>query len=600
MKTRKIIAFITYSMLSGCFFSCQQDAWDDHYNDQAIESNDFTIWSGDIESYIKAQSDLTTIATLLDNQGMFDSTSTSKEYTYIVCNNEVLSAGLSVADSVFAKNCVSDIAVAPSKLVEGFGIYTRLGKNVWVYDQDSTIYLDDYKLTKKVKANNGYIYYVDGIIPIRQSIYEELKGLGSNYSDFVALVEKYEETYFDKENSTPSGVDAMGNTLYSDSVISVRNTLMDRYTEDGLKLWDMRSENYVTTMFVPSNELVEKAINSALDSIPVWLGRTATDADKEKFEKWIVKACFANQRLSDAAVSSSGADFSCVGGYVKEIDETQDAETYESMDAARWRPSVQTVDVNSKVDLSNGAAYFLTNLKIPNHIVIYRVKSKFYQVWKELTATQKSKYFRWENWTDPDILYGAQSEFTLSTTLPTMYYNVLTAIPSAAAIADSLMCSVTYDGLLYNSTTEKVTEAYLPAGEYYLRMGFKHSLRYSINILFNDSLLVKHMMLYAQGSNFHFDRGSAGTLGFYGSSSIGYPEGFDYNDWVEKDIKAVAYDTDGFQVAIVNIPRSGNFTITIQSEDDSYLYTAANKRSVSNVTQLMMYHWCLRPTLNNY
>jgi hypothetical protein len=599
MKTRKIITFITYCMLSGCLLSCQ-DAWDDHYNDTSIDSEDFTIWSGDIESYIKAQSDLTTIATLLENQGMFKNTSTSKEYTYIVCNNEVISAGLSVTDSVFAKNCVSDAAVAPSKLTDGFGIYTRLGKNIWVYDQDSTLYLDNYKLTKKVKASNGYIYYVNGIIPIRQSVYEKLKSLGSDYSDFISLVEKYEETYFDKENSTPSGVDAMGNTLYSDSVIAVRNTLMDRYTEGGLKCWDMRSENYVSTMFIPNNELVEKAINSALDSIPIWLGRQATDADRVKFEKWIVRACFVNQRLSDAAVSSSASDFSCVGGYVQEIDETQDAETYESIDAARWRPSVQTVDVNNKVELSNGQAYFLTNLKIPNHIVIYRVKSKFYQLWTALTDVQRNQYFRWENWTEPQILNDAQGEFTLSTTLPTMYYHVLTAIPNANAIADSLMCSVTYDGLLYNTTSGKVTEAFLPAGEYYLRMGFKHSLRYSINILFNDSLLVEHMMLYAQGSNFHFDRGSAGTLGFYGSSSIGYPEGFDYNDWVEKDAKAVAYDTDGYQVAIVNIPRSGHFTITIQSEDESYLYTTTNLRSKNNVTQLMMYHWCLRPTLNNY
>jgi hypothetical protein len=181
-----------------------------------------------------------------------------------------------------------------------------------------------------------------------------------------------------------------------------------------------------------------------------------------------------------------------------------------------------------------------------------------------------------------------------------MYYHVLTAIPSEEAIADSLVCSVNYDGLLYNSKTRKLTEVHLPAGEYYLRMGFKHSLRYCISIYFNDELLVEDMLLFAQGSNFHFDRGSVSDMDYFGSSTIGFPEGYSWRDWIEKNEKAVAYDTDGYQVAIVNLPHSGNFTITIESNDNSYLYTTVNGRSKNNVTQLMMYHWCLRPTTNNY
>jgi hypothetical protein len=599
MKIKEIKALTTCFLLSGCLISCQ-DSWDAHYSETVVESEGFTVYSGDVESYIKEQPDLTLIASILDEQGMFESTSKSKGYTFIVCDNEVLSGGLSVPDSVFAKNCVSDISIAPSKLTEGLGIYTRLGKNIWVYNKNDSLYLDDYKLIKKVKAQNGYIYYVDGQIPIRQSVYEMLKNLGSDYSEFVALIEKYEESYFDKENSTPSGVDGMGNTIYSDSIISVRNTLMDRYTEDGLKTWDMRSEDYVTTLFIPNNKMVEECIQSALDSVPKWLGRTATTSDQTKFEKWIVRACFVNRRLSDAEVSTGGADFDCVGGYVQEIDETLDKTDYESIDPARWRPSVQKVDLSSKVKLSNGEAFFLNNLRIPNHIVIWRAKAKFYQVWNAMTSTQKTQYFRWTNWIDPLIINDAQGEFTLSETLPTMHYHVLAAIPSATAIADSLVCSVTYDGVLFNPTTEKISEVYLPAGEYYLRMGFKHSLRYSINILFNDSLVVKHMMLYAQGSNFHFDRGSVSTLDYYGSTAVGYPEDYNWKDWIEVNEKAAAYDTDGWEVAIVNLHKSGNFTITIQSEDDSYYYSSVNARTKNNVTQLMMYHWCLRPTLNNY
>jgi hypothetical protein len=598
MKTVNIRALVACCLMAGGFLSCQ-NTWEDHYTQSAMESEDLVIWTGDIESYIHSQTDLTRIDSLLTSQGMYTETAVTNGYTYVVYDNAAMLERNAANDADLALNSVSDIAVSPTKLIKGFGIGTRLGKNIWVNEVGSTTYLDNFRLTKKVKATNGYVYYVEKVVPIRPSVYDELKNLGSNYSQFVSLVEKYEESYFDQINSTPTGVDQQGNVTY-DSIISVRNTLMDRYTADGLKMWDMRSENYISTMFIPSNTLVNNAIQAALDSIPKWLGRAATPADRTKFEKWIVSSCFVNRRLAADEVASTGADFDCVGGYQLIIDKTQDAKTYEAIDPARWRPSVQTVDANNPVALSNGVAYFLNSLKIPNHIVIYRVKSKFYELWGAMTADQKAKYFRWNNWIEPQILNDAQSSFTLSATLPTMYYHVLTAIPSAAAIRDSLVCSVTYDGLLYNSATNKLTEAYLPAGEYYLRMGFKHSLRYSINIWFNDRKVVDDMLLQATGSNFHFDRGSVSDLDFYGSSSIGFPEGYDWRDWFEKDPKSVAYDTDGYQVAIVTIPRSGNFTITIESNDDSYLYDATNLRTKNNVTQLMMYHWCLRPTRNNY
>ncbi|MBS1353176.1 MAG: hypothetical protein HPZ82_06560, partial [Coprobacter sp.] len=145
-----------------------------------------------------------------------------------------------------------------------------------------------------------------------------------------------------------------------------------------------------------------------------------------------------------------------------------------------------------------------------------------------------------------------------------------------------------------------LVECNLPAGEYYLRMGFKHSLTYSLSIYFNDQLLIKDMSMSAQGSNYHFDRGGASEMEFFGSSSIAYPEGFDAQAWFELDPKSVAYDTDGYQVAIVNLPTDGNFRIKIESSDEATFYTTTNGRSKNNVSQLMMYHWCLRPTKNNY
>lgn len=494
-----------------------------------------------------------------------------------------------------------------------------------------------------------------------------MQALGDDYSIFKDLVASYEEEYFDAENSTPDGVDDMGNTYYSDSVISVRNTLMDRYTQNGVSYWNMRSENYTTTMFIPSNALIEKALNDAYTNLPIWLNRAVTASDSAKFQKWIVEACFSNRRLSPEEVMTGAPDFYAVGGYVRTIDESQDLEEYNLSDSAYWRPSVQLVDPTRTDTLSNGLVYYLSDFKIPNHVVIYRVKARFYEIWAAMSDAQKAQYFRWTNWTDPLICNDAQSPFTLSETLPTMYYHVLTAVPTQDAIlsataVDSLnksrtllasaevtldslqaiaspdsltlvaidslthsidsltlvipqqelfaagvkesdyLCSVEYDGLLYNSSDKNfgLVECNLPAGEYNLRMGFKHSLTYSLSIYFNDRLLVKDMSMAAQGSNFHFDRGGASEMTFFGPLSVTYPEGFDAQAWFELDPKSIAYDTDGYQVAVVNIPSDGNFRIRVESSDMASIISTTTDRSKNNVAQLMMYHWCLRPTVNNY
>lgn len=599
-KIQYLAALLLPMLVSGC------SEWSDHFDEAGMTaSGNVEIYNGDIVSYMKNTQDVSSMSTLFASNGIYDSTFADREYTFIVCNNEVYSAQQQqIADAKqYARYSVANLAVNPNSLTEGYGIHTRSGKSVWVYGSGDEAKLDDYNITKRVKTNNGYVYYVDGVIPVRASVYEYLNTLSGDYADFKTLVQKYEERYFDRAHSTITGVNNAGQTTY-DSVWVTRSELMDRYTSAGVEQWNMRSENHETTMFIPTNTQIKTAINNALDSIPVWLNREATDADKEKFEKWIVKACFVSNRLENDEVSAIAPGFESVGGYQKIIDTQNDETDYKSIDPAWWLPSVQRANIDSKVTLSNGCAYKLNNFKIPNHIVIYRVKSRFYELWNAMTDTQKTSYFRWTNWQNPLVINDCQGEFTLSNTLPTMYYHELTAEPTQEAHDSAWHCMVDYDGLVYDDNSGSVQEVNLPAGEYYLRMGFKHSLTYSVSISFNDSLLVKNMCLNAQGSNFHFDRGAASEVPHYGLGGIAYPEGFDPDEWMEKDAKAIAYDTDGYTVGIVKLKKSGNFHITIDSYDNAQLYTYkigdVGVRTKNNIQQLMMYHWCLRPTINNY
>lgn len=582
---------------SGLFLASCDDSWDSHYGNQAFENGSISVYAGDAAAFLRDQSDLTVLTDLFEQKGMSRNLPNDHQYTLVVYPDSTLAGTIYANDTTYADYCVCDVAVSPSAMTDGKGLRMRYGKNVWVSRPNGKLYIDQFPVSKIVKTQNAYVYYLsDGVVPVRKSVYEVLNSLGSDYSEFKKLVKRYEKVYFDKEHSTPIGFNSEGNTVYSDSVWAVKNTLMDRYTTDGLDYWNMRSEDFLSTMLIPSNAVIKSALDTALAKIPRYLGRAATPADRLKFEKWMVRACFLNKRLSKEQITGT-SDFDCVGGFLKD---TLEGKTFSAYEAAMWRPTVQKCRTEDMIHSSNGACYFVDFLKVPNNVVIYRLKSKHYQLWNAMTPVQRAKYYRWSNWILPDILYNAQGEFELSPSLDIMYYHELTAEPSKAAIRDSLMCSVTYDGLLL-TPDNKVVESRVPAGEYYLRMGFKHSLLYSLSIYFNDSLLVKDMVMYAQGSNYHFDRGSVGVVDYNGAMSIGYPEGYNWKDWAAKSEKAQAYDTDGYQVAIVNVPKEGNFTIKVESYDNAFLYgNNHTTRDGSNVSQLMMYHWTLRPTKNNY
>ena len=594
---------ICHLSFSAALTACSE--WNDHYEESQLATSHIEVYDGDVASFMKSDSNFGLISALFQETGVYESMKPDGKYTFIVCDNAVFSKSEITDKPRFANYCVADLAISPAQLSEGFGIRTRANKNIWVYGTGSSLRLDDFNVVKTVKAANGYIYVIDGVLPIRYSVYEYLQSLGDDYSLFKQFVADEEATMFDAEHSTPIGISDEGQTVYDSLMITV-NSLADRYTEDGIQQWNMRDEAYLTTMFIPNNALIEKAMKSALDSIPSWLYREPTAADTLKFRQWIVRACFADRRIAASELSADAPIFASTTGYQRVEDKQADRITYKSVDPAYWLPARQTVDTGHAVSLSNGLAYYCTDLKIPNHVVIYRVKNRLYQVWNAIPEEQLNTYFRWTNWTMPRILENAQGEFKLTDDprWPTIYYHVLTAEPTADAVRDSLMCSVEYDGLMYNETDNTVRECRLPAGEYYLRMGFKHSLTYSLSMYFNDRLLVKDMVMNAQASNFHLDRSGASDIPRYGALYAGYPEGYDPAEWLGVNESASAYDTDGYTVGLVTLEKNGNFTIRIESADNAYRYPYAlgdvTQRTGKNVAQLMMYHWCLRPTINNY
>lgn len=580
--------------------SCSE--WDDHYDEKAIFTDKVNVFNGDIVSCLKSDANLSGALQIFEQSGELKTTTADKQYTLVVSENSDIASAAIADKNLFARYSISDIAVTPSELTDGFGINNRAGKTIWVYGSGTSVKIDNFSIKRTIKTDNGYIYVIDGVLPVRQSVYEYLNSLGEDYSTFKRLVASYEERVFDREHSAPTGINQAGETVY-DSVFITRNTLMDRYTDGGVEQWNMRKEQYVTTMFIPSNEQIATALQSALDSIPVWLNRPATNADREKFEEWIVRACFSDKRLEPEQVNASASDLTAVRGYRMYINEIADETTYKESEETWWRPSVQTVDASNRVNLSNGCAYFCTNFKIPNHVVIYRVKTRFYQIWDARNIRNDNElmhqYFNWINMDESTVrtsVYTLASYDALAQYgWPGIDYNLLSVFPTEEACADSLVCGVEYVGLVYDAENDEALECHLPAGEYYLRMGFDRTTIYTFDIFFNDKLVVSDL----KSGLMNADR-IANDIPTYGIMAPGYPEGYDPDEWREYDANVAAYDTDGYTVGIVQQKKNGTFRIRVESKDLTKRFVRTEPGDGSNSTQLMMYHWCLRPTHNNY
>ena len=156
--------------------------WSDHYDESGVSTDQISIYNGDIVSYMKSTGDVSQFSNLLAEAGIYDSVYVGNDYTFIVCNNDVFASGASNITNRkrFAQYSVCDMAVAPSTLKDGYGLQTRSGKTVWVYGNADAFRFDQFGIDKVVKTNNGYIYYIKGVLPIRSSVYEYLNSLGEN------------------------------------------------------------------------------------------------------------------------------------------------------------------------------------------------------------------------------------------------------------------------------------------------------------------------------------------------------------------------------------------------------------------------------------
>lgn len=562
--------FLTTLLALGLLVSCSELKDDDHYGnyDTQIANNELKIVNVSSEEYINSRSDLSGINELFRSQGIYEELNKKGQLsTMLVVTNDHFKAPAEKTDFI-TRSHISDISISPANLEDGTRLMMWHGKYVNV-SIDSIgmngniidhILFNNGAVKEVIKTTSGYIYVLSAMIETPTSLYDFINDLDDDYSIFRDMVLASGGKEFDRINSKAIGVNDQGNTVY-DSVFIYRNTFFDAVN------FDMNSESLTATLLLPSNKVINEALDNAHQRLQAW----EMERSDSIMKNWILKSAFFNKRYAPAQI------------------QTTELQDLKSIYNTQWRTNVQKVDTSDPIELSNGIVYKVTQLHLPNNVLMYRLKDYFYY-YENCTDEQKAAYFKATNL----IFKECATEVAAWSPLPGVWpyhENRIIRFDKPSEIADA-------DGFQLDFTPIKLNDdgtvrPYLfPPGAYRFAMGSVQNQNLDITVVIladGQEIARTRTITWSTSTEFHYDRGT--TL------SNTHPEGYDasYVREVGGNSKAANYDTDGGQMmeelVIPDLKGDGSpVQITMR----------INCGSWDGKTNVKIHHWCLRPTVNNY
>ncbi len=567
----KTTSYFLISLLAlGMAASCSELKDDDHYGnfDTQIANNELKIVTVSSEEYINSRSDLSDINDLFKSQGIYDELHKKGQLsTMLVVTNDHFKKPEEKTEFV-TRSHISDISLSPANLEDGtrlmmwHGKYVNVsidsvGKNGNIIDH---ILFNNGAVKEVVKTTTGYIYVLSEMIETPTSLYDFINDLDDDYSIFRDMVLASGGREFDRANSKAIGVNDQGNTVY-DSVFIYRNTFFDAVN------FDMNSESLTATLLLPSNKVINDALEVAHQKLQNW----ELERSDSILKNWILKSAFYNRRYTPAQI------------------QTTELQDLKSIYNTQWRTNVQKVDTSDPIELSNGIVYKITHLHLPNNVLMYRLKDFFYY-YENCTDEQKAAYFKTTNLNFKECATEVAAWSPLPGVWP-YHENRIIRFDKPSEIADA-------DGFQLDFTPIKLNEdgtvrPYLfPPGAYRFAMGSVQNQNLDITVVVlaeGQEIARSRTITWSSSTEFHYDRGT--TL------SNTHPEGYDasYVREVGGNSRAANYDTDGGQMmeelVIPDLKGDGTpLQITMR----------INCGSWAGKTNVKIHHWCLRPTVNNY
>ena len=565
---------------------------DDHYaNSSTVISNpELKIVNQTSEDYIKSQPSMSDMYDLLNSANIFGELRDKGQLATILMveNSDLVLPASKATDEeldFLIRSHVSDISVSPANLHDGDRLMMWHGKYVNIsMDEEGLngqivghVNFNNGVVKEVIQTSNGYIYVISEMIQTPKSLSDYIDGLSDEYSIFRDLVKSSGGKEFLKNQSRPLYVNDEGNTVY-DSVFRYTNEHFDAVG------FDLNSESLTATMLLPSNDVINAALNEAHRRLGEW----EMERSDSIMKNWILDVCFFKKRyaVEDLAVPAAVADPSSLD--------------INSVFSKQWRKTAQQLDASNSEELSNGVVHKISKLYIPTNVLIYRLKDWFYH-YEVCTDVQKSSYFAMTNMEFSKCEVGVAAWTPLPGVWPEHECRALIlAVPGADDATKTqnkelpFRLDFTPVKPVEVAAGNSVIRPYLiPPGSYRLAFGSKQNQNLNINVsvLVNGQVVAQSdgEIVLGSSTTYHYDRGT--TL------SDRYPEGYDsaYVSQVGGDSKAGNYDTDGGplinEVTIPDVNGDGSAVpIVIRIE-------AANWNAQTSFT---LNHWCLRPTANCY
>ncbi len=608
-------------LLAGCtlMVACTE-TWDDYYNSSStLKSTDVEteILDCTVTEFFETHDEYNKFFGYLNDVGLAETELASgQEFTLWAVTDSALATTRAgegePVDTALMRYHINYLSVTKDQLTDGKRLKTLNGTYIQITRNDTALFANDIKVTHSYRLNNGMVYEIEQMMEPRVNLYEYIKNLPDNYSIFRDSMMHRSHMVYDTARSTPTGVDSTGNITY-DWVEVEYNPLFDTAL--------INSEYLQFTCFLPDDEVMKDCFEK-LNETYQGIGRPfnehaqdPTNADYTGYDylfpkdltmavDWIQRAVIYEGQL-DPEVTQIPDIYSKFGKQWKNID--------------RSGLPVQVVEGAARFDedsdtpykkLSNGRVYKVKNLKIPNNVVMSRLKQFAYHIYylnagQQDTLISLKNVDSWRKATDavvvsPVVAAGYPSD---AWPYPYTYFDenadgqpIYTLI-DVRGNEEPGEFSFAFTPLTPTAMKIEgaVAEYKIPAGEYTLCMGFRSTDSCTGDVLFGtaepdengnlqidpvekDIILKSGYRLVRGGIDF-----TASTPWNFDRSGTGGQEKYQQSNGRK-------WDSDGGTVGTVEVEGDPG---TMQSVRIKVRYASGNKR-------IQIYHWCLKPTENNY
>ncbi|MDR2475864.1 MAG: fasciclin domain-containing protein [Bacteroidales bacterium] len=541
--------------------SCSED-WNKHYDGNVVDEETSPLT---LEEYFKSESDYSKFYRLLDSAGVAGELGRNQHLTVWAVKNDKYndSEFSALKDSLLGKYHVCNLAFSVTNLRDGLRILCLNGIYVTISQDGAGFEVNNFKILSSKRFKNGIVHEISGLMRPLTNVFDYIGMLDDSYSIIRDSIIFYNRKVFDRENSTPVSVDQSGNTVY-DSVFYYTNPLFDKV--------NLSSEFEQFTMFLPSNSVIETCLNQTRAQYEL-MAKEFTQADTILAITWIKETMFQKGLIKN---------------YHEEVDLSS---PFHASTAKRvWRTSVQEVDENDVDELSNGLVYKVTKLKIPNNVLITRIKSLAHY-YEYLSAEDKAALYTGRGLLVTETSTGwhvSNGDATpIAPNQPAIYY-ILQA-KGITKLVDGVYAPeeeqeefyVDFPPIDYNQVTREAKVMKVPVGEYNLYMGFRSKDHAFVDIYFHS------------GAAPIPDGPGAQLVMAEIDASKSSPWNYDRVNEVDPNISR--WNGLGGLVGVVTV-EGDNAMETFR------IRVKFNKQASATRTtrELQIYHWCLKPTDNNY